>query len=210
MEQRLSTSGGAPVAGSALGLALVAVIVAVLEPFSTHITRATPALVLVLAVVAAGLVGGARAAVVTGVVAATAFNLAFIPPHWTFKVKVWDDWVALGVFVGVALAIGVLTAAQADRRRAAEQREAEMRALYEQLTTIGEERERLLEESARVQLLERVDEQRAALLRSVSHDLRTPLATITGAAGALLASESTLDPALQQAYRRNHLAPALT
>ena len=185
MEQRLSTSGGAPVAGSALGFALVAVIVAVLEPFSTHITRATPALVLVLAVVAAGLVGGARAAVVTGVVAATAFNLAFIPPHWTFKVKVWDDWVALGVFIGVALAIGVLTAAQADRRRAAEQREAEMRALYEQLTTIGEERERLLEESARVQLLERVDEQRAALLRSVSHDLRTPLATIRAVASDL-------------------------
>ena len=185
MEQRLSTSGGAPVAGSALGLALVAVIVAVLEPFSTHITRATPALVLVLAVVAAGLVGGARAAVVTAVVGATAFNLAFIPPHWTFKVKVWDDWVALGVFIGVALAIGVLTAAQADRRRAAEQREAEMRALYEQLTTIGEERERLLEESARVQLLERVDEQRAALLRSVSHDLRTPLATIRAVASDL-------------------------
>ena len=185
MEQRLSTSGGAPVAGSALGLALVAVVVAVLEPFSTHITRATPALVLVLAVVAAGLVGGARAAVVTAVVAATAFNLAFIPPHWTFKVKVWDDWVALGVFIGVALAIGVLTAAQADRRRAAEQREAEMRALYEQLTVIGEERERLLEETARVQLLERVDEQRGALLRSVSHDLRTPLATIRAVASDL-------------------------
>jgi len=185
MEQRLSTSGGAPVAGSALGLALVAVVVAVLEPFSTHITRATPALVLVLAVVAAGLVGGARAAVVTAVVAATAFNLAFIPPHWTFKVKVWDDWVALGVFIGVALAIGVLTAAQVDRRRAAEQREAEMRALYEQLTAIGEERERLLEETARVQLLERVDEQRGALLRSVSHDLRTPLATIRAVASDL-------------------------
>ena len=185
MEQRLSTSGGAPVAGSALGVALAAVVVGVLEPFSSHITRATPALVLVLAVVAAGLVGGARAAVVTAVVAATAFNLAFIPPHWTFKVAVWDDWVALGVFVGVALAIGVLTAAQADRRRAAEQREAELRALYEQLTAIGEERERLLEESARVQLLERVDEQRGALLRSVSHDLRTPLATIRAVASDL-------------------------
>jgi len=100
-------------------------------------------------------------------------------------VKVWDDWVALGVFIGVALAIGVLTAAQADRRRAAEQREAEMRALYEQLTAIGEERERLLEETARVQLLERVDEQRGALLRSVSHDLRTPLATIRAVASDL-------------------------
>src|SRR5207249_10656185 len=99
-----------------------------------------------LRVGAGGRSGRARAPVVTAVVAATAFNLAVIPPHWTFKVRVLDDWVALGVFIGVALAIGVLTAAQADRRRAAEQREAEMRALYEQLTAIGEERERLLEE----------------------------------------------------------------
>ena len=40
------------------------------------------------------------------------------------------------------------------------------------------ERQRLTEEAQRIELLERVDEQRSALLRSVSHDLRTPLATI--------------------------------
>src|SRR5205814_821799 len=33
----------------------------------------------------------------------------------------------------------------------------------------------------RIEMLERVDQQRTALLRSVSHDLRTPLATIRAA-----------------------------
>ena len=38
-----------------------------------------------------------------------------------------------------------------------------------------------MEEAHRLDLLERVDEQRRALLRSVSHDLRTPLAAIRAA-----------------------------
>ena len=38
----------------------------------------------------------------------------------------------------------------------------------------------------RAAVLERVDEQRAALLRSVSHDLRTPLATIRAVVSDLL------------------------
>ena len=140
---------------------------------------------LVLAVVAAGVIGGSVAAAVTALVGAAAYNLVFIPPFWTFKVNVADDWVALGVFLAVALAMGLLVAGQAERRRAAEQREAELRSLYDHLRTMAEEREQLAEEATRAQVLERVDEQRAALLRSVSHDLRTPLASIRAVASDL-------------------------
>jgi K+-sensing histidine kinase KdpD len=182
---RLPTSGGAPVIGTAVGLATVVAASAVLVPVRAHVTRASPALVLVLAVVAAGLVGGSVAAVLTAVGAAAAYNLAFIPPYWTFKVNVADDWVALGVFLAVALVVGLLMAAQSERRRIVEQREAEARALYEQLQSIDEERQRLAEEASRAQVLERVDEQRSALLRSVSHDLRTPLASIRAIASDL-------------------------
>ena len=171
--------------GTAIGIVALAVAAAVLLPVEEHITRATPALVFVLAVVAAGVIGGSWAAVVTAVLAFAAYNVAFIPPHWTFKVRVVDDWVALGVFLAVALAVGLLVAAQADRRRAAEQREAELRALYDHVREMAEERERLTEEATRAQVLERVDEQRAALLRSVSHDLRTPLASIRAVASDL-------------------------
>jgi two-component system, OmpR family, sensor histidine kinase KdpD len=181
----LRTSGSAPAAGIMLGVALVAATVLALLPVRTDVSRATPALLLVVAVVAAGLLGGARASTATAVLAATAFNLAFIPPSWTFKVDAFDDWIALGVFLVVAVAIGAMVAAQADRRRAAEQREAEVRALYEQVRELGERQERLAQEATRLEVLEQVDAQRAALLRSVSHDLRTPLATIRAVASDL-------------------------
>jgi len=159
--------------------------VAALSPLGGDVSRATPAMVLVLAVVAAGLLGGGRAAVAVAVVAAAAYNLAFVPPVWTFKVSAGEDWVALAVFGAVAVAVGLLVAGEADRRRAAEQREAEVRALYAELETVVADRGRLADEAARVTVLEDVDEQRSALLRSVSHDLRTPLATIRAVAGDL-------------------------
>ena len=183
--KRLPPTGGAPFLGIALGAATVVVASAALLPVRTHVTRATPALVLVLGVVVAGVVGGSIAAMVVALLAAAAYNLVFIPPYWTFKVNVADDWVALAVFVVVALAMGLLVAGQAERRRAAEQREAELRTLYDHLRAMSEEREQLAEEATRAQVLERVDEQRAALLRSVSHDLRTPLASIRAVASDL-------------------------
>jgi len=168
-----------------VGIGAVGVTVATLSPLRLDVSRATPALVLVLAVVAAGLIGGGRAAVGVAVVAAGAYDLAFVPPVWTFKVDAGEDWVALGVFVAVAVSVGLLVAGEADRRRAAEQREAELRDLYARLEVIVAERGRLADEAARVTVLEDVDEQRSALLRSVSHDLRTPLATIRAVAGDL-------------------------
>ena len=183
--KRLPPTGGAPLLGIALGTTTLVVASAALLPVRTHVTRATPALALVLAVVVAGVVGGSIAATLVALLSAAAYNLVFIPPYWTYKVNVADDWVALVVFVVVALAMGLLVAGQAERRRAAEAREAELRELNEHLRTMSEEREQLAEEATRAQVLERVDEQRAALLRSVSHDLRTPLASIRAVASDL-------------------------
>jgi two-component system sensor histidine kinase KdpD len=174
-----------PWLGGAAGAVLVGVTVAVLVPLRPDVSRATPALVLVPAVVAAGFLGGGRAAVMIAVVAAATYNLAFIPPVWTFKVDAGEDWVALVVFLTVALAVGLLIAAEADRRRSAEQREAELAALHEEVRAIAADRGRLAGEAARVAVLEEADEQRSALLRSVSHDLRTPLAAIRAVASDL-------------------------
>src|SRR5256714_848727 len=185
MERRLPPSGSSPLAGSVVGIIAVVAATAAMVSLSNARTTATPALVFVLAVVAAGLVGGARAAVVTAVVATIALNLAFIHPYWTLKVNALDDWIALAVFVAVAFLVALLVVAQADRRRSAEQREAELLALYNHLKDVNVERERFAQEATRVEVLEQVDEQRAALLRSVSHDLRTPLATIRAVASDL-------------------------
>jgi two-component system sensor histidine kinase KdpD len=170
-----------PVIGLLVGVVLVVVITAALVPFRTHATRATPALALVLPVVVTAIVGGRAAAILSAVVAAMAFSLAFIPPLWTPKINSVDDAVAFLVFIVVAVVVGTLVAQEAARRRAAEQRIAEIQALHERYEAVVAERERLTEESHRLELMEGVDRQRTALLRSVSHDLRTPLATIRGA-----------------------------
>ena len=167
--------------GTLLGLGLVTIVTAVLVPVEGHVTRATPALALVLPVVLAGIAGGRSAALVTAIAAAAALNLAFIPPRWTPKINSVDDAVAFAVFVVIALVVGTLVAWEADRRRAAEQRTAEIQALHREYERVVAERERLTEESHRMALLSRIDEQRRALLRSVSHDLRTPLAAIRAA-----------------------------
>src|SRR5438105_3614443 len=92
--------------GACFGLVLTVALTALLLPVEVRVTRATPALALVLPVVVAGIVGGRAAALITALGAAAALNLAFIPPHWTFKITNLDDVVAFGVFVVVALAMG--------------------------------------------------------------------------------------------------------
>ena len=175
-----------PLWGALIGLGAVAALSAAMVPVRGGVARATPALVLVVAIVLAGLVGGRRAAVVTAVAATAAFTVVFIPPHWTLKVDAVDDAAAATVFGVVALTVGTLVAREGERRQAAEDRANELEALNAELSAVHAERERLAEEATRATVLERVDEQRAALLRSVSHDLRTPLATIRAVASDLL------------------------
>lgn len=155
-------------------------------PLRGDITSASPALLLVIPIVLAGLVGGRLAAVVTAVGAALAFNFAFIPPYWTFEIHTPDDIVALAVFGFVALVVGTLVAREGERRQSAEERATELQALNDELGAVQLERQRLAEEAMRAAMLERVDEQRGALLRSVSHDLRTPLAAIRAVVSDLL------------------------
>ena len=174
-----------PIIGATLGLLLVVVVTAVLVPFRSDVSRATPALALVLPVVVAGVLGGRRAAFVVALGSAFAFYLAFIPPYGSFNIDFVDDAVALGVFLAVGLAVGTLVAWETERRSVAEQRATALAVLNEQYELVQAERERLLEETTRLAVLEQVDAQRAALLRSVSHDLRTPLAAIKAVASDL-------------------------
>lgn len=167
-------------------MGLVVGLSAALLPVRGDITRASPALVLVIPIVLAGLIGGRLAALVAAAAAAMAFNVVFIPPYWTLDIHAPDDFVALSVFGFVAVVVGTLVAREGARRQSAEERAAELQALNEQLQSVQREREALAEEAMRATVLERVDEQRAALLRSVSHDLRTPLAAIRAVVSDLL------------------------
>jgi two-component system sensor histidine kinase KdpD len=166
------------VIGVVAGAVAIVAATAALLPFRSGISLATPALVFVVPVVVAGIIGRRVAAVVTALASAAVFSYAFVPPYDRVSIARSEDVAAALVFLLVALVVGTLVALEADRRRAAEQRADELRALLARNDELTAERERLLEEAARVTVMERVHEQRSALLRSVSHDLRTPLATI--------------------------------
>jgi two-component system sensor histidine kinase KdpD len=163
------------VGATLLGVALIAGIAAILIPFRARTSTATDALALVVPVVVAAWAGGRIAAVLTAATAAVTLEVFFLPPYNTFKLDLVDDAVALGVFTAVALAVGTLVALEGERRLLAEQRAAEIEELYEQQRHLLDAQARLAEESAYFQ---RLGDDRSALLRSVSHDLRTPLVTI--------------------------------
>ncbi len=62
------------------------------------------------------------------------------------------------------------------------------------------ERARLRRESLQVEVLQRTDALRAALLSSVSHDLRTPLASIKAAASSLLQEDVQWDDEARRSF----------
>src|SRR5204863_2072726 len=62
------------------------------------------------------------------------------------------------------------------------------------------ERARLRRESLQIEVLRRTDELRAALLSSVSHDLRTPLSSIKAAASSLLQEDVHWDDEARRSF----------
>lgn len=165
--------------GVVSGVVLVLVVTAVLLPPRADITSATPALALVVPCVVAALIGGHTAGIAVAALAAAAFNLVFLQPYGTFKVHSLEDAVAFAVLGLVALTVATLVAREGERWRAAVQRAAEVETLWRANESMRAEQARL---AAETQALQAVDVQRAALLHSVSHDLRTPLAAIRAVA----------------------------
>ncbi|HET6953082.1 MAG TPA: ATP-binding protein [Acidimicrobiales bacterium] len=165
---------GRPV-GLIAGVGLVGLCTVALLAARSSVTVATPALVLVAPGLVAALIGGRLAGVVTAAVAAIALDVVFIEPYGTLDVHVVDDVVALLAFGAVALTVATLVALANERRRAAEHRAQEILALSEEREQARRAQAQLASEKV---ALQQAEDTRRALLRSVSHDLRTPLAAI--------------------------------
>lgn len=140
------------------GVAAVAVVDVVVLVAGDDVNRAIPAMLLLVTVLLAGLLGGRLVALGVALVAAIGFAV-LLPPIGSPRVEPAEDIAALVLFVAVAAIAGLLLS-----------------------TIVLSDRRRLSAEQGTVEALLRVDHDRAALLRSVSHDLRTPLATIRAAA----------------------------
>ena len=97
--------------------------------------------------------------------------------------------------------VGVLYAARSRRATPAAHRdEARLLASACDQLALAVERGRLQRESVQAEVLRRTDALRSALLSSVSHDLRSPLATIKAAAGSLLQQDVSWDEASRRAF----------
>ncbi len=115
------------------------------------------AMVYLLGVVLVALYGGRGAVVAASILNIAAYNFFFVPPRGTFHV---DDPQYLVTFVMI-LAVGLIVTWLTETVRARAQAQADL--------AIQAETERI----------------RNALLSSISHDLRTPLAVIAGASSSL-------------------------
>ena len=88
--------------------------------------------------------------------------------------------------------VGVLGVAPSDPNRFVDPEQRALLDVFASQVASALERARLADEAHAAQLQMDAERMRSSLLSSVSHDLRTPLAVITGASSALLQPETTL------------------
>ena len=134
-------------------------------------------------------VWGWRLGLFAAVASALAFNYFHIPPTGRLAIAADRDGVALVVFAIVSIASSALAELARARAVEAERGREEADRLLGELRETEADRDRMQAEAIEAGALRRSDELKTALLRSVSHDLRTPLTSII-AAGAALDSPS--------------------
>jgi K+-sensing histidine kinase KdpD len=176
--RRLPSSGTAPRLGIVLGVATSVLVGLVLLPARPHLTSATVALLLVVVVVGAAIVGGTPAAIATALAAALTLNVGYIEPYGTLAIGDADKVIELAAFIVVAVLVGRLVSGIVHRRSQVSVAQRQVRELDEHVIELQRERTQLARQATRAEELEALDRQRSALLRSVSHDLRTPLASV--------------------------------
>ena len=96
--------------------------------------------------------------------------------------------------------LGVLAVALADSERLENPDQLHLLETFANQTSVAIERAYLAEEAQAISLQVETERLRNSLLSSVSHDLRTPLASITGAASSLL--DHQLDPTTHRALAK--------
>ena len=90
------------VVGSIVGVLTAAGLGAAMLPGRAHLSVATAALVLVVPVVVAVVVGGLGAGVITVMAGFFVYDFVFIPPYYSLRVRTAQNWAALGVYVVLA------------------------------------------------------------------------------------------------------------
>jgi two-component system sensor histidine kinase KdpD len=106
-------------------------IAAVLLPFREGLSHTLVAFLFLVPVVAASWLGGAVPGIAAAVVSSAAFNAGFLPPYGTFSFERTEYLVAFLAFLTMSVVISWLVGVARDRAIAAEDREAEVRLLFD-------------------------------------------------------------------------------
>jgi K+-sensing histidine kinase KdpD len=171
-----------------IALGAVVVVVGLLRLASPLANATTVALCLVLVILfVARLLGGPAALLASGV-SVLAFNFFFLPPYGTLTVADPLNWIALAVFLAVALTVGELSA-RANRQTAqAHAHRMEAERLYRELQAA-------FDREAQTEANRRSERLKSALLDAVTHNLRTPITSIKASTTALLSEPPTMGEA---------------
>jgi K+-sensing histidine kinase KdpD len=145
-------------------------------------------MVYLLGVVVVALRFGYVPSLLTAVLSVAAFDFFFTVPYYSFAIE--DKRWLLTFLIMLLVALIVSRLADQVRRHA------------ERTAALALERARLAEEAQRVHAEVENTRLRNALLSSVSHDLRTPLAVVQGAATALLDGEESLPASRRREFLR--------
>jgi two-component system sensor histidine kinase KdpD len=157
------------------GLGLVGLIT--LLGVATHglINPTNLVMLYLLAVVIVALRWGLGPAIFTALTGVLAFDFFIVPPRLTFVVA---DTQYLLTFFGLLITGVVISTLAARARQRADE---------------AVERAQLMDRAREAEVLRATEKLQSALLNSISHDLRTPLATITGAISSLRDPEVQVD-----------------
>ncbi len=119
-----------PLAGLAVAALSLAVATALAALIRYQLGVPHAATVYLLAVVAVGMGYGSWMAVTTSLASFLLYDFFLVQPLYTFSIAAPEEWLDLLLFLVVAIAIGRLSALQLERRREAELRSAEARAMF--------------------------------------------------------------------------------
>jgi K+-sensing histidine kinase KdpD len=181
----LGTEPPAAWLGIVATLAAVAVGTLLVYPLKSVAPVVSLGIVYLPAILLISIVWGLRLGLLASVASAAAFNFFQIPPLHRFTIAEEENWVALAAFVIAAIVSSTVAGLARARAVEAERRREEADRALAELEDLTRERDRMQAEAVEAEALRRSDELKTALLRSISHDLRTPLTSIIAGGSAL-------------------------
>lgn len=162
-----------------VGPVCLALASALLKLPGIHINSTTAALAFLLIILFIATRWGSFPALFTSLLAMLCFNFFFLPPFGTLSIANPDNWVALVAFLVTAVTAGQLSARAKQRAEEAEAGKREIERLYAELRDA-------FERASHAEALRQSEKLKTALLDAVTHDLRTPLASIKASITTLL------------------------